>query len=69
MAGDGELLVVDFLSDRQRKMMQLRVTTLLVRRYGIVDLRRHTMICEVLLQFVATLAEDGKDMPDGVARS
>ena len=59
---------VDFLSDGQGKVVPLRVTALLVGRYGIVDLCLDAVVCEVFLQFIATLTEDGQDMIDRVAR-
>ena len=62
MARDGELLGVDFLSDWQRKVVQLGVTTLTVGRNGIMDLRLDTMICKILLEFITTLTENGEDM-------
>jgi hypothetical protein len=69
MTGDGEFFAMDLFGDGQRKMMQFGVTTLAVRRYGIVDLRLETVVSQILLQFVTTSTEDGKDVPDTVARS
>ena len=44
------------------------IATLLVGRYGIVDLRLDAVGGEECLQFIATLAENGEDMMHGVAR-
>ena len=62
MAGDGELLGVDFLCDWQRKFAPFLIAFLLVGRNGIMDLRLDTMICKILLEFITTLTENGEDM-------
>ena len=62
MAGDGELLGVDFLCDGQRKFAPFLIAFLLVGRYGIVDLRLHAIVCQIALQFIAMLAENGEDV-------
>ena len=35
-------------------------------RYGIVDFRPDTVVSKVLTEFVATLAEHGEDVVDGI---
>ena len=68
MAGDGEFLGVDLFGDGQREVVPCLITTLLVGRYGIMDLRLDAVGGEECLQFIATLAENGEDMVYGVAR-
>ena len=72
MAGDGEFLTMDALSDGERgrggeEVGGFGVATLLMGRYGIVDLGLHAMIGKVLLELVTTGAEHGEDMIYGVA--
>ena len=62
MAGDGELLGVDFLCDGQRESAPAFIAFLFVGRYGIVDLRLHAIVCQIALQFIAMLAENREDM-------
>ena len=64
MAGNGELLGVDLLGDGQLKLVPRWIAVLAVRRDGIVNRGLHTIVCKVLLQWVAMFAEDGEDMPD-----
>ena len=67
MAGDGEFLSVNLLSDGEREIIPIAVATLLVRRYGIMNLSLNTIILKILLKAVAMLTKHRKDMPNAVA--
>ena len=67
MAGDGKLLSVNLFGDGQRKGVPFWITLLLMGRNGIMDLRLDTIVCEVLLEFITTRAENGEDVVDAVA--
>ena len=66
MAGDGEFLSVDLLSDREREIVPIAVAMLLVWRYGIMNLSLYTIILKILLKAVAMLTKHRKDMPNAV---
>lgn len=67
MAGDGEFLSVDLLSDREREIVPIAVAMLLVWRYGIMNLSLYTIILKILLKAVAMLTKHREDMPNAVA--
>ena len=67
MAGDGEFLGVDLLCDGQFKRIPFFITLLFMGWNGIMDLGFDTVVCEVLLECVATFAKHGEDMIDAVA--
>ena len=67
MAGDGKLLSVNLFGDGQRKGVPFWITLLLMGRNGIMDLRLDTIVCEVLLEFITTRAENGEDVVNAVA--
>ena len=67
MAGDGEFLGVNLFGDGQREVVPFPTTTLLMRRYGVMDLCFYAVFCEILLQLVAMLAKDGEDMPHTIS--
>ena len=58
---------VDLFGDGQRKVAPFLITTLLVRRNGIMNLRFYAVFGEILLQLVAMLAKDGEDMPHAIS--
>ena len=68
MAGDGEFFGVDALSDGKFKRAPFLIAFLFVRRNGIVNLGLYAVVCEILLEFVATGAEYGEDMVDRIAQ-
>ena len=49
MARDREFLSVDLLSDREREIIPIAVATLLVWRYGIMNLSLYAIILKILL--------------------
>ena len=67
MARDGKFLSVDLLSDGEREIIPIAVATLLVGRYGIMDLSLYAIILMILLKAVAMLTKHRKDMPNAVA--
>ena len=67
MAGDGKLLSVNLFGDGQRKGVPFWITLLLMGRNGVMDLRLDTIVCEVLLEFITTRAENGEDVVNAVA--
>ena len=67
MAGNGELLGMNELSDGQRKRSPLFVALLLMGRNGIVNLGLDAVISEVAFEFVATGTENGEDMVNTIA--
>ena len=67
IAGDGEFLGVDALGNRERQVVPFGIAALLVGRNGIMDFRLDAIVEEILAELVATDAENGEDMPDGVA--
>ena len=67
MAGDGEFLGVDLLCDGQIKVIPLGIAFLFMGRNGIMDLCFDAVVCEVSLEFVATLAKHREDVIDAVA--
>ena len=67
MAGNGKFLSVNLLSDGEREIIPIAVATLLVRRYGIMNLSLNTIILKILLKAVAMLTKHREDMPNAVA--
>jgi len=53
IAGDREFLGVDLFSDGERKGVPFLVTFLFVGWNGIMDLCLDSVVCEILLKFVA----------------
>lgn len=66
IAGDGEFLGMDALGNRERQVVPFGIAALLVGRNGIMDFRLDAIVEEILAELVATDAENGEDMPDGV---
>ena len=69
MAGNRELFGMDLLCDGQRKSVPFAIALLLVWWNGIMDLRFDAVVCKILLEFVATRAENGENMIDGISRT
>ena len=68
MTGNGKLLLMDLLRNRQRKVIPLNIITiLLMGRNRIMDLRLNTVVSQIALQFVATRTKDWEDMINAVA--
>lgn len=67
IAGDGEFLGVNALGNRERQVMPFGITALLVGRNRIMDFGLNAIVEEILAKLVATGAENGEDMPNGVA--
>ena len=67
MARDREFLSVDLLSDGIREIIPMAVATLLVWRYGIMNLSLYTIILKILLKAVAMLTKHREDMPNAIA--
>lgn len=67
MARDGKFLSMDLLSDGERKMVPMAVATLLVWRYGIMNLSLYAIILKILLKAVAMLTKHREDMPNAIA--
>lgn len=49
MARDGKFLSMDLLSDGEREIIPIAVATLLVWRYGIMNLSLYAIILKILL--------------------
>ena len=60
--GEGELLGVDLLGDREGEVVELRIAFLAVGRNRIVDDGLHAVVGEILLQLVAALGADREDV-------
>lgn len=60
--GEGELLGVDLLGDREGEVVELRVAFLTVGRDGVVDDGLHAVVGEIFLQLVAALGTDREDV-------
>ena len=54
MAGDAEFLRMNQFGDGQGQAIPISITPLFVRRDRIMNLRLHTVVAEILLQFVTT---------------
>ena len=67
MAGDGEFLSVNQLSNGKFERAPLLITILLMGRNGIVDLRLDTIVSQIALQFIATGTENGEDVVNAIA--
>jgi hypothetical protein len=68
MTRQAKFLSMDTFRDGKGQMTPSLIAPLTVGRDGIMDGSPYPMICEILLQSVALLTENGEDMIDALGR-